>query len=603
MVALKVIRKERLANNEAVKRFHREIQAAAKLTHPNIVMSFDADQTGATHYLAMEYVEGIDLSHLTRKEGPRTVEQACEYIRQAAVGLQYAHERGMVHRDIKPANLLLERPAETNGKAEGSVSSVHLKRAAKPLVKILDMGLARLQPHEQDDGGTALSVDGSVMGTPDFMAPEQAKNSHQVDHRADIYGLGCTMFFLLTKQPPFPGGSNLEKLLKHQMDAPPPLANFRQDVPEGVQQILYHMLAKRPEERFASCGEVAAALEPYCTPGATPPPLSGGSGYRSSLPSLAGGSMGTALMTAPAGTALAVPTALDPETIAQPGRSLRRAPVYQKPAVIAGLALLMLCGVIGLVLAVVSSSRSDPTGPAVAAATSKEPNAKPTEAAKPTESVRSTESVKPPPPPPWDMQQLHRLVPENTSLAIVLNAGELLRSPHVQRFSDRFKPTSLIDTLRFGLLGELGVDPSEVHRVVVAVSNSGPDPDYAILFGKIEPDKVRAAMKRRDAAVHQIDGRGKYERDYYAVSENGQIKQYVCMIRPGALVVTKDKANILNVVERSGFFKKGERGGDLKDKDLQRMLDNIDNRCRRRFLSAAPTPGRRAAAALRITRA
>src|SRR5262249_1815913 len=152
VVAVKLIRKERLSHPDAIRRFQREGRAAAALDHPNIVHAIDADEIGGTHLLVMEYIEAIDLSPLVKKNGPLPVEQTCQYIRQAGMGLQHAYERGLVHRDIKPANLLLT--------AEGTV-------------KVLDMGLARLDQPEMDETSTTMTREGVVMGTPDYIAPEQ----------------------------------------------------------------------------------------------------------------------------------------------------------------------------------------------------------------------------------------------------------------------------------------------------------------------------------------------------------------------------------------------------------------------------------------------
>jgi serine/threonine protein kinase/WD40 repeat protein len=252
IVALKVIRKERLANPEAVERFYREVRAAAQLAHPNIVMAYDAGEAGSTHYLSMEYVEGVDLARLVKEKGPLPVAQACEYIRQAALGLQHASERGLVHRDIKPHNLLVSRAdKESKTTARGDV------------VKILDMGLARLQT----GGDTGMTKDGAVIGTPDYLAPEQALNSKSADVRADLYSLGGTLYFLLTGQPPFLAEELTELLLKHQMEQPAPLADRGVDAPYEVQEILDRLLAKRPEERFQTPAELVAAITPFCREG------------------------------------------------------------------------------------------------------------------------------------------------------------------------------------------------------------------------------------------------------------------------------------------------------------------------------------------------
>jgi formylglycine-generating enzyme required for sulfatase activity/tRNA A-37 threonylcarbamoyl transferase component Bud32 len=247
LAALKVIRKERLENPDAVKRFHREVRAAAQLNHPNVVLAFDAAEAGSRTFLVMEYVEGIDLAKLVKAKGPLPVATACEYVRQAALGLQHAHERGLVHRDIKPANLLL---AKASPGASGSA----------PLVKVLDMGLARLQESAGGDSSDTLTKTGAVMGTPDFLAPEQARRSHEVDIRADLYSLGCTLYFLLTGQVPFPGGTLTEKLLKHQLEEPVPVEQLRPEVPAGIAAVVRKLMAKRPEVRYQTPKEVADVL-------------------------------------------------------------------------------------------------------------------------------------------------------------------------------------------------------------------------------------------------------------------------------------------------------------------------------------------------------
>ena len=241
VVALKLIRKDRLDNPAAVRRFHREVQAAAQLEHPNIVRAYDAGEAGGAHFFVMEYVEGTDLARLVKRHGPPSIERACDYARQAALGLQHAYERGLVHRDVKPANLLLT--------AKGDV------------VKVLDMGLARLDRPDHDAGAsTTLTQEGAVMGTPDYIAPEQARDSHTVDIRADLYSLGCTLYFLLTGRVPFPGGSLTEKLLRHTLDEPRPVQEVRPDTPPGVAAVVRQLMAKRPEDRYQTPAEAAAAL-------------------------------------------------------------------------------------------------------------------------------------------------------------------------------------------------------------------------------------------------------------------------------------------------------------------------------------------------------
>ena len=260
VVALKLIRKDRIDSPDALRRFHREIEAAAQLDHPNIVRALDAGEADGAHFFAMEYVAGTDLEKQVRRHGPLPLGAACAYIRQAALGLQHAHERGMVHRDIKPSNLLLDLQT-------GSV-------------RILDMGLARLSADRDEDRGprSTLTREGVVMGTLDYLAPEQAEDSHGVDIRADLYSLGCTLYFLLTRQAPFAEARNLDKLYLHRFVAPRPVETIRPEVPPGLSVLLRKLLAKRPEERYQTPAELADALASWdgrdvTAPGAALPPL------------------------------------------------------------------------------------------------------------------------------------------------------------------------------------------------------------------------------------------------------------------------------------------------------------------------------------------
>jgi len=251
VVAIKVMKPDVAKDKEAVDRFYREIEVASQVSHPHIVYAYEAGPVGTQLVLALEYVEGTTLEELVTKSGPLPVPKACEYIRQAAVGLQYAHERGLVHRDIKPSNLLLARPSPAAGGIE--------------IVKILDLGLARLQ-HCAGSSTANLTVAGgrSVMqGTPDYMAPEQALDFHLADIRADIYSLGCTFFFLLAGRPPFSGRTLAEKLMKHQT-ALPPIDSLQPAPPAGVINLLQKMLAKEPAQRPQTPGEVEQALRPLC---------------------------------------------------------------------------------------------------------------------------------------------------------------------------------------------------------------------------------------------------------------------------------------------------------------------------------------------------
>jgi serine/threonine protein kinase len=273
IVALKVIRKECL-DLKTVARFQREIQAAGQLSHANIVHAFDAGQVNGTWFFVMEYVDGIDLARLVHEQGPLPVAPACDFIRQAALGLQHAHERGLVHRDIKPANLLVTREEGRGARKQDGISDSSLAPDPSPLVKILDMGLARMQ----GSATTCLTQFGAVMGTPDFIAPEQARDSHATDIRADLYSLGCTFYFLLAGRVPFPNGSLTEKLLKHQMDDPEPVEAVRRrrlltgtpgktrpkseqvEIPAEVGAVVRKLMAKRPEDRVQTPDDLAAIL-------------------------------------------------------------------------------------------------------------------------------------------------------------------------------------------------------------------------------------------------------------------------------------------------------------------------------------------------------
>lgn len=280
VVAIKVIRADRVADKDSIARFEKEIKAASKLSHPNIVAAYDAAAVEKTHYFAMEFVEGNDLSKLIKSRGALPVEEACEYVRQAALGLQHAFEHGLVHRDIKPANLIR---ADRKGANDASI-------------KVLDLGLARLRSALASDlTASELTREGSIMGTPDYLAPEQATNAAGVDIRADIYSLGCTLYHLLTGQVPFPGGTLAQKLQWHQQAEPAALETVRRDLPAGLGDIVRKMLAKKPDNRWQTPADVAAALAPFCGM-----PKTGGSNTVTQTYTPAEASMSTPSTTPPA---------------------------------------------------------------------------------------------------------------------------------------------------------------------------------------------------------------------------------------------------------------------------------------------------------------
>lgn len=244
VVAIKILPARMSYQPSAVKRFHTEVKAISRLNHPNIVVAYDADEANGLHFLVMEYVEGSDLGALVKKDGPLPVAAAVSYVLQAARGLECAHRAGIIHRDIKPANLLLDR--------QGTI-------------KVLDLGLARLTPAGESTGSpsdqTELTQSGMLMGTIDFMSPEQAVDTHTADHRSDIYSLGCTLFFLLTGNCVFGGGTGYDRLAAHREKVVPRLRDVRSQVPDSVERVFQRMLAKKPQDRQQSMGDVIQDLQ------------------------------------------------------------------------------------------------------------------------------------------------------------------------------------------------------------------------------------------------------------------------------------------------------------------------------------------------------
>jgi serine/threonine protein kinase len=238
LVAIKMLPPQMMKDAAAAARFQREVQAAAKLRHPNIVAADDSDCANGVHFLVMECVEGSDLSALIHKNGPLPVNQAVNYIIQAARGLEFAHSEGVVHRDIKPANFLLDK---------------------RGTVKILDMGLARIDG--ESAGQTALTTTGAIMGTVDYMSPEQAMDTKTADARADIYALGCSLYFLLTGKATYEGGTIMQKLVAHREHPIPSLRSARAEVPEQVDAVFKKMIAKKVEDRYQMMTEVITALD------------------------------------------------------------------------------------------------------------------------------------------------------------------------------------------------------------------------------------------------------------------------------------------------------------------------------------------------------
>ena len=239
-VAIKVLSRKLAKNKKLVARFRREIELASRLDSPYIVRAFDAGEVGESHFMVMEYVDGEGLDELAERLGRIRAEHACELIRQAALGLQFAHEQGMVHRDIKPANMILSF-------ADGT-----------PVLKLLDMGLARIEKVEND----GMTRTGQVMGTPDYMAPEQGWNTADVDIRADIYSLGCSLFRLVTGSVPFRGDNPLQVLMARCSTDAPLASSIVPDLDARIDAVIRGMTWRDPSKRYQTPGEVAAALAP-----------------------------------------------------------------------------------------------------------------------------------------------------------------------------------------------------------------------------------------------------------------------------------------------------------------------------------------------------
>jgi serine/threonine protein kinase len=239
-VAIKILPAQSVNDPGALARFQREARALAKLSHPGIVQAFDSDSAEGRHFLVMEYVEGKSLADLLKAPSRVGPPRAADYIHQAALALQHAHEKGLVHRDLKPSNLLLTGADE---------------------IKILDLGLARFL--QDQIGDPSLTREGAGLGTPDYAAPEQFRDAHSADVRSDVYALGCTLYHLLTGQVPFPGSSLAEKLQAHEHKEPAPLAELCPDATAGLSLVVARMMAKKPDDRFQTAQEVADALAPY----------------------------------------------------------------------------------------------------------------------------------------------------------------------------------------------------------------------------------------------------------------------------------------------------------------------------------------------------
>ena len=261
MVALKILPASRAKDQRVLGRFQREARLLTQLDHPNVVRAFQVGESGGRHFIVMEYLEGETLDEVLSRRKRLPVGEAVRLIRQALDGLQHLHEKRMVHRDLKPSNLMII-PASGKGAADNTWDGT---------IKIVDIGLGRELFDESAPEGqidTQLTVEGAVVGTPDYMAPEQAKDARSSDIRADMYSLGCVLYHAVSGRTPFPDGNIMTQLLRHATENPPPLASIVDGIPPGLQQVLDRLTAKRVEDRFATPAEASAALQRFQTPGA-----------------------------------------------------------------------------------------------------------------------------------------------------------------------------------------------------------------------------------------------------------------------------------------------------------------------------------------------
>ena len=526
MVALKVVRPQLMSNKTVLKRYEREAAAAAKLDHANIVKLFDAGEASGRFYLAMEYVDGSDLARLVKDNGPLSTAEACEYMRLTALGLQHAHENGFVHRDIKPSNLLVygERAIPgTGGRAQ---------------LKILDMGLVRMMGEDDSPGRAELTRDGTVVGTPDYMSPEQAKNSSTVDPRADLYSLGCTLYYLLRGTVPFPEGTPIDKLIRHQLDPVPDVRHGRSDIPHMVGDIVSRLLRKRPDDRYGTAAEVAAMLAHF-TPDAavmdfTPPSraidfapvdLAPPPALESILSPTAPAARPMRTVTiasrtpkdplparTPPDRVVAVKAKAIPKPSVEPASSeslphpvvpkkpprsdtVGARPRRAKPKKRSGSFPLLTVVAVGLFVALLSG---------VGAFALLRPNGSPTVAATPAPEPKkpSPPPTAPEPPPKHNFRPIETLLPDNTEAVLLFHAkpfwdkalSEWSRHPRLTRAVEYLTARFHFDPRKF----ERGVVAFQADPTLVAVSGEGAwlTPEWIASFGKAKRVKLESADVR-----------------------------------------------------------------------------------------------------------
>jgi serine/threonine-protein kinase len=542
IVALKIVRPDLIADPVTLKRFHREVQAAAYLSHSNIVAVFDASQIGDKHFLAMEYIDGTDLSALVKSSGPLSIESACDYIRQTALGLHHAHERGLLHRDVKPSNLLVTR------------------NEPKGVVKILDMGLARRVPIglSKEEVESGVTIDGTVVGTPDFMSPEQAKNSRAVDLRADVYSLGCTLYYVLTGQPPFPKGTVMEKLLQHQLEEPRPVEQVRESIPNDLALIVHRMLAKKPEDRFQSINDVAAALAPFCgKAGVATLPVGPTPQTRTSAPTLtlASAAAPSSASGSGVGTMFRFDSSMQNAVVKAPAPKPNRPVAPLAGAAAAGIAIVLAL----FVIVMLTASKKN----VVATTTPERLSAEKSRAASTTAAVR-----------PLDADEfLAASVQENASAVFVVDAPRLLRSDVWAR---HFRaPTAPM----FQALAAHGVDPQKgLDRVIVSLDTEAQPKSLVICHGNRSLRSWHPVFEN-SAASKKMELIDKSTLDYLVLTPtaNGR-ENYLAFLDDSTLAVASDPKLLVGAAAR--LQRKAENSGN---EFLMRQLHRTGSEATIRF--------------------
>lgn len=258
VVALKVLPPSKAREKNFLMRFHREAKLGMSLVHPNIVRTFETGKCNGLHYMIMEYLAGETLESFLKRSGKLPSAEACHIVYQALRGLDCIHQAGLVHRDLKPSNMML-------------VGDPNSPAVLSKTLKILDMGLGKAakSPEKLHQAATALHLtdEGVILGTPDYMAPEQARDARSIDIRADIYSLGCVLYHLLTGQPPFPDTNIVNQMIRHATEQPRPVQEINPNVPDGLNQIIQYMLAKEPKDRYQTPERCAQALAVFLNAG------------------------------------------------------------------------------------------------------------------------------------------------------------------------------------------------------------------------------------------------------------------------------------------------------------------------------------------------